>query len=99
MESSFEKSKNVYKSKVPELEQTLELIEIMIKKRADEEEMLTNYSLCDTIFARAEVCNCNLYFAVGDMLLESRSTLLEASAVCGLEQIPWLSILSKKPLS
>lgn len=55
METSFERSKNVYKSKIPELEQTIELIKLMIKKEEEEEEMLTNYNLCDTIYAAAKV--------------------------------------------
>ncbi len=55
MEGSFEKTKNVYKSKIPELEQTLELLKIMKSKREDDEEMMTNYSLCDTIYAKAKV--------------------------------------------
>lgn len=55
METSFERSKNVYKSKIPEIEQTLELIKLMIKKEEDEEEMITNYNLCDTIYAAAKV--------------------------------------------
>lgn len=55
MESSFERSKSIYKSKIPEIEQTIELLEIMQKKMEDNEEMITNYSLCDTIFAKAKV--------------------------------------------
>lgn len=55
MEQSFEKSKAVYKSKVPEIERTIELIEILKKKHDDKEEFITNYSLCDTIYAKAKV--------------------------------------------
>ena len=55
MESSFEKSKSVYKSKIPDIEQTLELIQAMKKRKEDEEEMIANYSLADTIFAKAKV--------------------------------------------
>lgn len=55
MEQSFEKSKAVYKSKIPEISQSLELLEMMVEKRDKEEEMITNYSLCDTIFAKAKV--------------------------------------------
>ncbi len=55
METQFEKSKGVYKSKVPEIEQTLELIKAMIKKEDDGEELMTNYNLCDTIYAKAKV--------------------------------------------
>ncbi len=55
METQFEKSKSVYKSKVPEIEQTLELIKAMMKKEDEGEELLTNYNLCDTIYAKAKV--------------------------------------------
>lgn len=55
MEGSFEKTKNVYKGKIPELEQTLELLKIMKMKQDDDDEMITNYPLCDTIYAKAKV--------------------------------------------
>lgn len=55
MEQSFEKSKSVYKSKLPDLEQTLTLVQMMIKKQEEGEPMITNYSLSDTVFAKAEV--------------------------------------------
>ena len=62
MEASFEKSKNVYKAKIPEIEQTLELIKLMIKKHEDEEEMIANYNLCDTLYALAKVYSYDKYF-------------------------------------
>ena len=55
METSFERSKAIYKSKIPEIEQTLELIKLMINKHENDEEMITNYSLCDTLYAQAKV--------------------------------------------
>jgi len=55
MEGSFEKTKNVYKGKIPELEQTLELVKMMKSKEEDGEELYTNYSLCDTIYAKAKI--------------------------------------------
>jgi prefoldin subunit 5 len=55
METSFEKSKGVYKSKIPEIEQTLEIIDMMIKKRDEGEEMVTHYPLCDTLYSEAKV--------------------------------------------
>jgi prefoldin subunit 5 len=55
METSFERSKAVYKSKIPEISQSIELIEAMVAKRDNEEEMLTKFSLCDTIYASAKV--------------------------------------------
>ena len=58
MEGSFEKSKNVYKSKIPEIERTLELIQLLKSQSESGEEIVTNYSLCDTIYAKAKVCFC-----------------------------------------
>lgn len=55
MESSFEKSKSIYKSKLPEIEQTLELVKLMVSKSENEEEMITNYGLSDTLYAKAQV--------------------------------------------
>jgi len=56
MEKNFEKSKSVYKSKIPEIEQTLELIKVLKSKQEEGEEMITNYSLCDMVYAKAKVC-------------------------------------------
>lgn len=55
METSFERSKNQYKAKIPETIQTLELVKMLIKKSDEGEEMTTNYSLCDTMYAKANV--------------------------------------------
>jgi len=55
MEGTFEQSKTAYKGKIPELQQTLELVKLMKNKRAEGEEMETNYNLCDTIYAKAKV--------------------------------------------
>ena len=44
-----------YKSKIPEVEQTLELVELMKTKRDKDEDIYANYSLCDTIYTRAKV--------------------------------------------
>jgi hypothetical protein len=55
METSFEKSKSVYKSKLPEITQSIELIEIMKEKQDKEEEMVTQFNLCDTVYAKAKV--------------------------------------------
>jgi len=55
MEGTFVQSKAAYKGKIPELQQTLELVRLMKAKRAEGEELETNYSLCDTIYAKAKV--------------------------------------------
>lgn len=55
MENSFIRSKNVYKSKIPEIEQTLELVKVMNNAKESENEVFANYSLCDTIYAKAKV--------------------------------------------
>lgn len=60
MEGSFEKSKNVYKSKIPDIDQTLELIRILQNKKDEDETVTANYNLSDTIFAKANVRLCIL---------------------------------------
>jgi head-tail adaptor len=55
METSFEKSKSVYKSKLPEITQSIELIEMMKEKQDKEDEMITQFNLCDTVYAKAKV--------------------------------------------
>ncbi len=56
MEQSFQKSKGVYKGKVPDIEQTLDIIKLMLaKKNAGEGDIITNYSLSDTVFGKAKV--------------------------------------------
>lgn len=61
MEQSFEKSKNVYKSKLPVIEQTIDLIKTLKQKKEDDEEVVTHYSLCDTLYASAKV-NFYIFF-------------------------------------
>lgn len=41
MEASFEKKKEIFKSKIPEIDQTLELIRILKHKKEEAEDMLT----------------------------------------------------------
>ena len=55
MEKSFDSSKSIYKSKIPELQQTIDMVEVLTKKREQSEEVTVNYALCDTIFAKAKV--------------------------------------------
>ena len=62
MEQSFEKSKNVYKSKLPVIEQTIDIIKTLQKKKEEEEEVITHYSLCDTLYAKAKVCFYSFFF-------------------------------------
>jgi prefoldin subunit 5 len=55
MEGSFERSKNIYKGKVPDLEQTLELVKLMKARKENDEEMHANYNLTDTLYAKAKL--------------------------------------------
>jgi cell division ATPase FtsA len=55
MESSFEKSKAVYKSKIPDIERTLDLIRAMMSKAEEGEDFIANYNLSDTVYAKAKV--------------------------------------------
>ena len=55
METSFEKSKSVYKGKIPDIEQTLDTVQHLQAAQKAGEEVITNYSLSDTVFAKAKV--------------------------------------------
>jgi hypothetical protein len=55
MEQSFEKSKGVYKEKLPVIEQTIDLIKTLQKKKDQDEEVISHYSLCDTLYSKAQV--------------------------------------------
>lgn len=68
METSFERSKGIYKSKIPEIEQTLEMIKAMVAKQEAEEEMFSNYSLSDTLYTKAKVRNHTTEFDLGSCL-------------------------------
>jgi hypothetical protein len=61
METSFEKSKGIYKSKIPDIEQTLELVKLMVAKNDENEEMITNYGLSDTLYSKAKVSRYYIY--------------------------------------
>lgn len=54
-ETSFERSKNIYKSKIPEIEHTLELVSVLVSKQEEDEEMQVNYNLSDTVYTKAKV--------------------------------------------
>mmetsp|Transcript_16681 Transcript_16681/g.25083 ORF Transcript_16681/g.25083 Transcript_16681/m.25083 type:complete len:205 (-) Transcript_16681:95-709(-) len=81
MEQSFERSKGVYKSKVPLTEQTLDLLRTLKKRKDEEEELITRYSLCDTLFAEAKVdtSESKVYLWIG------ASTMVEYTYDEGIE--------------
>jgi hypothetical protein len=77
METSFERSKNIYKAKVPEIEQTLEMIRAMVAKQEASEDMYSNYSLSDTLYTKAKVrFHCSFFVVVVSCLLFHASPLL-----------------------
>jgi prefoldin subunit 5 len=55
MEQSFEKTKQSYKMKIPDLMNTIEHVKMLIKKKEGGDEMYTNYNLTDTIYTRAKL--------------------------------------------
>lgn len=57
MEKSFDASKAIYKQKVPEITQTLDMVKVLIERNKEnpDEEVLVNYSLCDTVYAKAKI--------------------------------------------
>ena len=96
MDSNFAKSKEVYKSKIPEIERTLEIINLL-KTRGEEETdgVITSYSLCDTIYAKAKVY---IYYVV-DLIRPSYINVIYAilhswtrrriKCVCGSAPVLW----------
>jgi prefoldin subunit 5 len=55
MEKSFEAQKASYKSKLPDMEQTLQHVKILKKKRDAGEDLFTNFSLSDTVYTKAKI--------------------------------------------
>lgn len=55
MESHFEKSKAVYKGKLPDITQTLDTVTLLKAQQDAGEAVYTNYSLSDTVFAKAKI--------------------------------------------
>ncbi|CAM9819097.1 unnamed protein product [Ectocarpus sp. 6 AP-2014] len=55
MESNMDKAKQSMKDKVPEIERSLELVRHLQERQDKEETVKTNYSLADTVFAKAEL--------------------------------------------
>jgi hypothetical protein len=81
MENSFLRSKNIYKSKLPEIEQTLELIKILQSKKEAEETLPANYSLCDTIYAKATVRSPSICYALPLCSLRTSAALLLCTSI------------------
>ncbi len=70
METSFERSKGVYKSKIPEIQQTVELIKVLKDKNDSGEEMTVNYNLCDMMYAKAKVTSLIfIYIYISDVCI------------------------------
>lgn len=55
MEQQLVRQKASLKAKIPDIENTLDLVTILKEKQDEEEEMTVNYPLCDTVHARANV--------------------------------------------
>lgn len=57
MEKSFDNSKAIYKQKVPDITQTIDMVKLLMERREEnpDEEVLVNYSLCDTLYAKAKI--------------------------------------------
>lgn len=81
MEKSFGISKNNFKAKIPEIKQMIDMIQLLQKKEEDAEEMIVNYALCDTVYAKAKIHTGN-----GKVCLwVGASTLVEYSYEDALE--------------
>ena len=90
MEKSFDNSKAVYKQKVPDITQTLDMVKLLIARREEnpDEEVLVNYSLSDTLYAKAKITpnvgKVNLWIGASTMVeytYEEAVELLELQLV------------------
>lgn len=73
MDGTLTRQKANLKSKIPEIENTLELVQLLKHmQESEEEDTLVNYPLADTVFARARVnCNGTVYLWLGaDVMVE-----------------------------
>lgn len=73
MENSLERSKINLKSKLPEIEKTLDLVRVLQQKHEAGEGLTTHYSLADTIYAKADVeCSGTVCLWLGVRRVRSR---------------------------
>ena len=90
MEKSFDNSKAIYKQKIPEITQTLDMVRLLKERREEnpDEEVIVNYSLCDTLYAKAKITpsigKVNLWIGASTMVeysYEEAIDLLEKQLV------------------
>ena len=103
MESHFEKSKSVYKGKVPDIEQTLDTVQLLLaQKEAGGELVHTNYSLSDTVYAKAKVLWNSIVWGICVIEYEVSCCRLTQALVkfaYGSVPVRWLSTLMRRQWS
>ncbi len=70
-ETNLSKKRLTYQQKIPEIEKTLNLVEHLKSKHDDGETVVTQYSLCDTVYGKAELDDggmVNLWLGANVML-------------------------------
>lgn len=83
MEKSFDSSKAIYKQKVPDITQTLDMVKLLKERKEEnpDEEVLVNYSLCDTLYAKAKIApsvgKVNLWIGASTMVEYSYEEAIE----------------------
>lgn len=83
MEKSFDNSKAIYKQKIPEITQTLDMVRLLKERREEnpDEEVIVNYSLCDTLYAKAKITpsigKVNLWIGASTMVEYSYEEAIE----------------------
>ncbi|CAN0091561.1 unnamed protein product [Scytosiphon promiscuus] len=92
MESNMDKVKQSMKDKVPEIERSLELVKHLQERQAKKETVKTNYSLSDTVFAKAELkCDGRVCIWLGASVMveytyDEAVGLLEKNLAAALEK-------------
>lgn len=92
METNMDRIKQSMKEKVPEIERSLELVRHLQERQAKSETVKTNYSLADTVFAKAELhCDGRVCIWLGASVMveysyEEAVTLLEKNLASAIEK-------------
>ncbi|CAM9711920.1 unnamed protein product [Pylaiella littoralis] len=92
MESNMDRAKQSMKDKVPEIERSLDLVKHLQERQAKKETVKTNYSLSDTVFAKAELkCDGRVCIWLGASVMveytyDEAVALLESNLETALEK-------------
>ena len=68
-ETNLERRKLNFQTKIPEIEKTLGLVKFLREKREKGDKVSTQYNICDTVYAKADIVNdgsVNLWLGVSN---------------------------------